>query len=120
MTTIKTNDYENDLTKSVSNETQKMCSDTFKEIKLLAVRMEQYKNQIRLNEFKLGALLKDHDLLSESRKNFKETDEVKIFIKSIVNKIEEVRAELCVDTHFIRDLNNLTSFDYYKKQKVSA
>ena len=64
-------------------------------------RIRDYKDTIRLNEFKLGALLKDHDLLIHSRKKFKETDE----LTSIVNKIEEVRAELCVDTHFIRDLN---------------
>ena len=69
-----------------------------------------------LQKCKSYAVLKDYDSLLNNSKSFRKSDE----IESLEDKIENVRAELCVDTHFVRDVNKLTDFDYYKKQKVSA
>ncbi len=109
MTKIKTIDYHNDLTQSVSKKTRQYCYDTFIEIKKLSERIKTYKDTIRENEFKLGAITRDYTSLLESR-NYKDSNETKI----LENKIEEVSTELCVDRNFIRDLNKLT------EQKVGA
>ena len=115
MTRIRKVDYENDLTKNASLGSRMHCARVKDLITNFVSNISKIKKNIRTNEFRLEALLKDYDSLLNNSKSFRKSDE----IESLEDKIENVRAELCDDTHFVRDVNKLTDFDYYKKQNIN-
>ena len=120
---IDQKDYHmNNRCRTSSLSTERYCYNTFKEIKNLAKRIQEYKNSIKIQEFRVRSMTRDLTALEKNIKQFVNSDgfvksRTSPEYKSLSMRLKEEKAKLFADREFLFDLFILVK-DFGLKHEV--